>query len=490
MPYPNLYSQSLALLTDQYQLTQGFGFWKKKIHQKKAVYHLFYRKKPFGGGYAIAAGLEGVVHYLKQFKFDNSDLGFLETLKDPSDKTLFPAEFLDYLSTLKFTCSIDAVPEGTCVFPYQPLLRIEGPILECQLLETPLLNLINFPSIIATKASRIRLAAGDDEVIEFGLRRAQGIDGALTASRSAFIGGCSSTSNVLAGKFFGIPVRGTHSHAWVMIFDTELDAFEAWAEVLPTNALFLVDTYNSIIGVKNAIRIGLELKKRGHPLLGIRLDSGDLAYLSIEARRLLDEAGFHDAKIVASNELDEVLIADLKRQGAKIAVWGVGTNLVTAKDQPALDGVYKISAIEGKDGVYKYKLKLSEQLSKISNPGILQTRRYFQNGLNVADVIYDVEKDMSKGCLVVDPFDPTRQKTLSASLESRDLLVPIFRQGELVYKLPSLVEIQKNTKRELASFHPAIQRFFNPHMYPSGMESSLYQLKNQLIAKVRHEELE
>ena len=488
MAYPNIYNQSLALLTDQYQVTMAYGYWKQGLADREAVFHLFFRKKPFGGGFAIASGLEGMVAYLEKFRFDPTDLAYLETITDIEDKRMFPAPFLDYLEAMRFSCTIDAVPEGTAVFPYEPLVRVRGPILQCQLLETPLLNLINFPTIIATKAARISVAAGDDEVIEFGLRRAQGIDGALTAARAAFVGGCTSTSNVLAGKLFGIPIRGTHSHSWVMIFDTELESFQAYAEALPNNCVFLVDTYNTICGVKNAIKAGLSLRERGYPMLGIRLDSGDLAYLSIEARRLLDEAGFHETKIVASNELDEVLIADLKRQGSTITVWGVGTNLVTAKGQPALDGVYKISAIRDEHGKWKYKLKLSEQLSKVSNPGILQARRYSRNGESIGDVIYDIRADLSGGCTMVDPFDPTKIKAFSKDVQWRDLLVSVFEEGKLVYKLPSLVAIQANTKKELSSFHSGIKRFFNPHIYPVGMENSLFALKTELIKKVRVEE--
>ena len=484
----SIYNTSLALLTDQYQITMSYGYWKTGLASKEAVFHLFFRKKPFKSGYAIAAGLENVIAYLENFHFDDSDLQYLATLKDVEDNPLFEEGFFDYLSKLKFSCDIDAVPEGTVVFPYQPLMRVQGPLILCQILETPLLNLTNFPSLIATKAARICLAAKGDPVIEFGLRRAQGIDGALTASRAAFIGGCTSTSSVLAGKLFDIPVKGTHSHSWVMIFDTELESFQTYAKALPTNCIFLVDTYDTLDGVRRAIEVGKWLKKHGHHMLGIRLDSGDLAYLSIQSRKLLDEAGFQDAKIVASNELDEFLIHDLKQQGAKIAIWGVGTNLVTGKDQSALDGVYKISAVRDPGQPWKYKLKLSEQLSKVSNPGILQVRRYFDGKENVADAIYDIKTgDLSQGCTIVDPFDATRQKVLSKDLLSRDLLVPIFRDGKKVYDLPSLRDIQKKAKEELSRFHSGIKRFYNPHQYPVGMEKSLYDIKVELIKKIRSE---
>jgi len=480
-----LYDQSLALLTDLYQMTMSYGYWKKGLDRKESVFHLFFRKRPFNGGFTVAAGLEYVIDYLENFRFDASDLAYLATLKDTENHPLFEPAFLDYLQKLKFSCDVDAVPEGSVVFPYEPLLRIQGPLIQCQLLESPLLNLINFPSLIATKAARICIAAKDDEIIEFGLRRAQGINGALTASRAAYIGGCHATSNVLAGKIFGIPVKGTHSHSWVMVFDDELESFQTFAECLPTSCVFLVDTYDTIEGVKKAIKVGQWLRERGKKMVGIRLDSGDLAYLSIKSRQLLDEAGFTDAEIVASNELDETLISELKRQGAQITVWGVGTNLVTAKDQPALDGIYKLSAIRDPGGAWKYKLKLSEQMVKVSNPGILQVRRFFSNTENVADVIYDIHSDISKGRQIVDPLDPTRQKTLKLGLESRDLLMPIFRGGKRVYSLPSLAEIQQNTKKELNGFQVGIKRFLNPHQYVVGMEKSLYDLKVELIHNIR-----
>lgn len=483
---PHLYNQSLALLTDLYQLTMSYGYWKNGMQNKEAVFHLFFRKRPFGGGFTIAAGLENVINYLERFRFDDSDLNYLATLRGADNEPLFTDEFFKYLSDLRFTCNVDAVPEGTTVFPYEPLLRVQGPIIQAQLLETPLLNLINFPSLIATKAARVCIAAQGDPVLEFGLRRAQGIDGALTAGRAAYIGGCESTSNVMAGKLFGIPVRGTHSHSWVMIFDEEIDSFKAFAQALPANCIFLVDTYNSIEGVKKAIEVGKWLEKQGKKMLGIRLDSGDLAYLSKVSRQLLDEAGFPDAKIVASNELDEIIISDLKRQGAKINIWGVGTNLITAKDQPALDGVYKLSAIKDPGEPWKYRLKLSEQMTKISNPGILQIRRYNDAKENIADAVYDINTDLSNGCSIIDPLDPTRQKKLGPELGYRDLLIPIYREGKLVYDLPSIETIRDNTQKELSRFHDGIKRFINPHQYVVGMEHNLYNIKLDLIKKVRH----
>ncbi|MBI3901125.1 MAG: nicotinate phosphoribosyltransferase, partial [Chlamydiia bacterium] len=380
------------------------------------------------------------------------------------------------------------VQEGEVIFPYEPLIRVEGPLIQAQLLETPLLTLTNFATLIATKAARVSLAAKGDPVFEFGLRRAQGIDGGMTATRSSYIGGCSATSNTLAGKLLNIPVGGTHAHSWVMSFDSELDSFKAYARALPNNCVFLVDTYDSLAGVKNAIEAARILKREGKKFLGIRLDSGDLNYLSNESRRLLDEAGFSEAKIYASNALNETLIADLKQQGAKIAVWGVGTHLVTGYDQPALDGVYKLSAFRRKKGeAWKYKLKLSERLSKISDPGILQVRRYTQAPFGyVADAIFDIQME-AQGPIgrIVDPFDPTRMRTIGASMEGRDLLVPIFREGTSVYHKPSLQEIQRYCQQELLCFDQGIKRVYNPHLYPVGMEERLYTLKLRLIEQIR-----
>lgn len=471
-------SISLALLTDLYELTMAYGYWKKKMHEEEAVFHLFFRRAPFKGGYTVAAGLESVVAFLSNLKFTTDDLEYLASLQ------LFEKGFLDYLKDFQFKCDVDAVREGEIIFPFEPLMRVQGPLLQAQILESALLNLTNFATLIATKAARVCSAASGDHVIEFGLRRAQGIDGALTATRSAYIGGCASTSNVLAGKLFGIPVKGTHAHSWIMAFDTELDSFRAFAESLPDHCIFLVDTYDTLQGVKNAIIAGKWLKERGKKMLGIRLDSGDLAYLSVEARKLLDQAGFSDALILASNELDELLIADLKNQGAQIGMWGVGTHLVTGHSQGALDGVYKLSAIQ-KKGTWQNKIKLSESMTKISHPGILQVRRYFNDNGYVADAIHDTRTDMKSGCLIVDPFDPTKKRKCSSQLQYRDLLEPIFRKGCCVYKTPSLKTIREYAKLELTKFDKSIKRFFNPHIYPVGMERSLYEEKIRLVEKIR-----
>jgi len=476
---------SLALLTDFYQLSMAYAYWKAGIDQRRAVFHLFFRRPPFKGGFTIACGLESVIHFINNFAYSAADLDYLAALKNPLGAPRFDSSFLEMLGTLKLQVSIDAVSEGRVVFPYEPLLRVEGPLLQCQLLESPLLNLINFPTLIATKAARVCLAAQGDRVMEYGLRRAQGVDGALTASRAAFIGGCDLTSNVLAGKEFGLPVQGTQAHSWIMAFDDEEEAFKAYAKIYPDTSLFLVDTYDTIEGVKKACLVGQMLQKRGHRMVGIRLDSGDLAQLSIESRKLLDEAGLEEAEIMASNELDEIVISELKRQGAKISLWGVGTNLVTGKDQPALDGVYKLSAIQDHKGRWKYTLKLSEQLAKVSNPGRLQVKRFSYKGHYVGDLIYDLEIGLPDPKNNVDPFDPTLQCVIEDKYSSEDLLFPIFTEGKCVYTSPTLKEIQKKTKEELACLPVGVKRFLNPHTYPVGMEKGLYDLKVRLIKKIR-----
>lgn len=474
-----------ALLTDLYQLTMAYGYWKSGRAEREAVFHLFFRKAPFQSGYTIAAGLATAADFLVNFRFAQDDLDYLASLRGNDDQPLFESGFLDYLRQLRFTCDVDAIPEGTVVFPHEPLLRIRGPILQCQLLETVLLNMINFQSLIATKAARICLAAEGEPVVEFGLRRAQGVDGALAASRAAYIGGCAGTSNVLAGKMFGIPVKGTHAHSWVMSFDNELEAFERYAEAMPNNCVFLVDTYDTLEGVLHAVQIGQCLRERGHELVGIRLDSGDLAWLSIEARRILDEGGFPKAVIVASNDLDESIIASLKQQGARINVWGVGTKLVTAYDQPALGGVYKLGAIRDERGKWCYKVKLSEQSAKVSNPGIQQVRRFRSETEFIGDAIYNMEGAITDGFMIVDPFDPTRRKHLPAGTPYEDLLVPVFRQGQLVGSQPTMDDIRNHVKTQLIMFHPGVKRLLNPHTYPVGLEQCLHELKTKLVTDAR-----
>jgi nicotinate phosphoribosyltransferase len=398
---------------------------------------------------------------------------------------VFESGFLDYLKEMKFSCDIDAVEEGTVVFPNAPLIRVKGPLIQCQLLETPLLNIINFQTLIATKAARINLAAQGAPVLEFGLRRAQGIDGALAASRASFIGGCTSTSNVMAGKLFGIPVSGTHAHSWIMSFETEIEAFEAYAEAFPDQCVFLVDTYDTLHGVKNAIKVGEILRSKGKEMIGIRIDSGDLAYYSVQARQLLDEAGFPNAKIVASNDLDEHIISSLKTQDAAIDVWGVGTKLVTAFDQPALGAVYKLSSVKNTNGTWEPKVKVSQQSMKINIPGIHNVRRYFSNGKAVADMIYlEGHAIDPKGVVIIDPNDATRRKRLMpAFYNEEDLLKPIFKNGELVYELPTLSAIRDRATQQLETFDKTHKRLINPHTYPVGLEENLHHLRMELVLK-------
>jgi nicotinate phosphoribosyltransferase len=484
---PQKHTGAKAILTDLYQLTMAYGYWRSGVADQEAVFHLLFREQPFRGGFTVCCGLADVIDYLRGFRFDTSDLEYLRGVKGNDGKRIFDPAFLKHLGKLRLRVDVDAISEGTVVFPQEPLVRVRGPILHAQLVETALLNLVNFQSLIATKAARICLAAQGDPVIDFGLRRAQGIDGALTASRSAYIGGCAGTSNVLAGKIFGTPIGGTHAHSWVMSFENELNAFNAYADALPNNCILLVDTYNSLKGVRNAIEVGKRLRKAGHKLVGIRLDSGDLAYLSIKARKMLDEAGFKDAAIVASNDLNEHLITSLKQQRAAINVWGVGTMLVTAYDQPALGGVYKLSAVRRPDGTWEPKMKLSEQAAKVTNPGVPQVRRFRKGNQFIGDAIYDEARPMPQRITIVDPADPTRRKHFAAGTKYEDLLVPVLRGGKVVYDSPPLKKIRERVRDQLAMLHPGIKRFENPHQYPAGLELTLHELKTKLILRAKNE---
>lgn len=475
-----------ALLTDLYQLTMAYGYWQTGTHEREAVFHLYFRKAPFQSGYTIAAGLADAIAWLSQLRFTDTDLTYLASLRGNDGKALFAPAFLDYLRTLAFTCDIDALPEGTLAFPNEPLLRVTGPILQGQLIETALLNFINFQTLVATKAARICQSAGGEPVLEFGLRRAQGVDGGLAASRAAYLGGCAATSNVLAGQLFGIPVRGTHAHSWVMSFDDEPAAFRAYAEAMPNNSVFLVDTYDTLDGVRHAIEAGRWLRTQGHEMAGIRLDSGDLAYLSIEARRLLDDAGFPKAVIVASNDLDEHIIASLKQQGARIGLWGVGTKLVTAFDQPALGGVYKLSAVRAADGSWSPRIKLSEQVIKINIPGRLQVRRFSSGGQFVGDMIFDeAQPPAIANRALMDPAHTVRHKTVPPGATGADLLVPIFRAGRLVYAEPTLVNIRDRVRDQLSQLYAGTKRLLNPHEYPVGLERGLHDRRSRLIEAAR-----
>ncbi|QDT13175.1 nicotinate phosphoribosyltransferase [Planctomycetes bacterium K23_9] len=484
------YGTSLSLLTDLYQLTMGYGYWQNGMHNRRSVFHLFFRQCPFGGQYAIAAGLQTAVEWLRSFEVSQDDVEYLATLQGNDGQSLFSSEFLATLQGLRLSVDIDAVPEGTVVFAHQPLIRVTGPLWQCQWIETALLNIVNFQTLIATKAARVCDAARGDSVLEFGLRRAQGIDGALSASRAAYIGGCVATSNVLAGKIFGIPVKGTHAHSWVMSFDGEIEAFDAYADAMPNNCVFLVDTYDTIEGVKSAIEIGKRLRNTGHEMVGVRLDSGDLAQLSIAARKLLDEAGFPDASIVASNDLDEYAIFKLKTNGAKIAVWGVGTNLVTARDQPALGGVYKLAAIADDEGNWQPKVKLSEQVIKTSTPGIQQVRRYYardavtENEM-MGDTIYCELIGAPKTPCSESLALPDRFVELLGVTHSRDLLVEVLRGGDQVAELPKLSQIRDYAKQQRGELPADVRSITNNAVYPTGLEIRLAKQKRAMIKAAR-----
>jgi len=481
----DIYRPSLALLTDLYELTMAYGYWKLQRLDEEAVFHLSFRECPFGSGYAVAAGLEFAVDYLTSLHFDADDLAYLATLNGADDTPLFEPAFLDYLHGLTITLDVDAIPEGTVVFAHQPLIQVKGPLLQCQIVETALLNIINFQTLIATKAARVCQAARGQPVLEFGLRRAQGIDGALAAGRAAYIGGCAATSNLLAGRLFGIPVKGTHAHSWIMSFPDERNAFDAYAKVMPHNCVFLVDTYDTLQGVRHAVEAARLLRAHGRRMLGIRLDSGDLTYLSTEARKLLDEAGFPDALILGTNDLDEHIIASLKDQGAAITVWGVGTRLVTADGCSALGGVYKLAAIRRPGEPWQYKVKLSEQTSKINIPGLLQVRRFTDAGRFVADMTWDLLSPMPAQPWIIDPTDPTHRKHIDTPNQHEDLLIPVFESGKRVYTSPPLADIRNRTAAQLDRLHPGIRRFLNPHRYPAGLEQGLFDLRQRLILEAR-----
>ncbi len=476
-----------GMLTDLYQLTMAFAYWRAEVTGTEACFHLYFRENPFGGAYAVACGLAQAIEYLEGLAFTEEDTAYLGTLTGRGGTPLFTDEFLAWLREFRFTGDVHAVPEGTVVFPNEPLLRVTGPIAECQIAETALLNVVNFQTLVATKAARVCHAAQGDPVIEFGLRRAQGPDGALSASRASYIGGCLATSNVLAGQRYGIPIGGTHAHSFVMLFDSELEAFMAYAEAMPNNAVLLVDTYDTIEGVRNAIRAGVRLRELGSDLVGIRIDSGDLAYFSKHARALLDAAGFTEAKVYASNELDEHTIASLKVQGAAIDVWGVGTRLVTAHGQPALGGVYKLAAVREPGESWQPRLKVSEQTSKATTPGLLAVRRYRDaaSGRLVGDMIYDELEPPGDRCAVADLHDATRRESYCGMEGAEELLVPVFERGRPVYDVPPIAASRERTLAQIASLDPRHLRFLNPQTYDVGMEIGLHQRKMALIAAAR-----
>jgi len=458
------------------------GYFKADVSDHEAVFHVTFRENPFGGQFTVACGLATAIDFLRAFHFTGTEVDYLGSQRGNDGKPLFDSRFLDYLRGLQLTCDIDAIPEGTLVFANEPLIRVVGPIIQCQLLETALLNILNFQSLIATKAARVCGAAKNDPVIEFGLRRAQGVDGGLTAARAAYVGGCAGTSNLQAGQQFGIPVSGTQAHSWIMFFENELEAFKKYAQAMPNNCIFLVDTYNSIDGIRHAIEIGSELRRQGHEMIGVRLDSGDGVALSVEARRMLDKAGFANARIVGSGDLDEYMVADMKQRGAKIDIWGVGTKLSTGQPDAALGVIYKLGAIRRPDGEWQYRIKLSEESAKTSVPGSLQVRRFYQpDGRFMADAIYETDHGVSEPCEIVGVETEDKTK-IPRNTGHTDLLVPIFRAGQLVYEGPGIEKSREHLREQLSCAPPEILRLNDAVPYKIGFEQSLYDLRSKLIA--------
>lgn len=474
--------RNLTLLTDLYELTMMQGYYEKGQNEN-VIFDVFFRQNPCNNGYSVCAGLDQVIDYIKNLHFTYDDVDYLRGLG------IFKEDFLHYLSGFHFSGDIYAIPEGTVVFPKEPLLKVVAPIMEAQLVETAILNIINHQSLIATKTSRIVFAANGDGIMEFGLRRAQGPDAGLYGARAAMIGGCVGTSNVLAGQMFDVPVMGTHAHSWIMSFPDEYTAFKTYAEMYPDNCTLLVDTYDTLkSGVPNAIRVFQEFKDAGKPLIkyGIRLDSGDLAYLSKEARKMLDEAGFPEATICASNDLDEFLLHDLKMQGAAIDSWGVGTNLITSKDCPSFGGVYKLAAIQNEEGEFVPKIKISENTEKITNPGNKTIYRIYEKAsgkikadfICFADEVIDPKQDL----LLFDPMDTWKKTKLAGGTYNvREILLPIFKNGECLYKSPTLKEIAAYCREEKDTLWDETKRLFYPHRVYVDLSQKLYAVKQSLL---------
>ncbi len=484
-------ADNLTLLTDFYELTMMQGYFKNPTDQT-VIFDVFYRDNPCGGGYAIAAGLEQVIEYINNLRFTDEDIAYLRSLHT------FDEDFLEYLRKFRFSGDIYAIPEGTVIFPREPLLKVIAPIMEAQLVETAILNIINHQSLIATKASRVVYAAGGDGVMEFGLRRAQGPDAGIFGARAAIIGGCIGTSNVLTGQMFDVPVLGTHAHSWIMSFPDEYTAFKTYAHLYPNACILLVDTYDTLkSGVPNAIRVFEEMREEGIPLTryGIRMDSGDLAYLSKEAYKMLAAAGFDDAVISASSDLDEYLIDSLKTQHAKINSWGVGTNLITSKDNPAFGGVYKLAAIKDpKTGEFTPKIKLSENSEKITNPGNKTVFRIYNKNtgkiradlIALADEVFDENETM----IIFDPIDTWKKtRILGGTYVIKELLIPVFLNGECVYTSPSVMELQAFCREQLDTLWDESKRLVNPHQVYVDLSQKLYDLKSRILEETGSQSL-
>ena len=482
-----MYSQqSFSLFTDLYQLTMAQGYWEAGKKNQQAVFHLSFRKNPFKGGYIIFCGLKPALEAIEKFFFSADDLKYLASLKSTNKQPVFSKKFLNFLKDFKINCTIKSLPEGTVIFAGEPVLQVAGTLLECQLLESLLLNIINFQSLIATKSARIFSLAQNKSILEFGLRRAQGIDGAISASRAAYIGGSFATSNLLAAKIYNIPVIGTHSHSWVLSFASEKLAFEQFIRSFPKKFSLLIDTYSALSGIKNAIEV---VKKHSSPnsFFAVRIDSGDLAYLSKKIRHFLDQAGFTKTKIIASGDLDEYIIASLKEQQAAIDIWAVGTKLITATDEPALNGVYKLSAIYEEKN-WRFCTKISDDLNKSNDPGILQIMRFFSpDGLALGDAIYNQLEPIKKNtsCTIINPNNNLQQKVFSSSTLRRNILQIVMKNGKISYTFPTIEKVRKNTINQLSKFDDSIKRLVNPHLYPVGLEKKLFNLKKQLISQYK-----
>ena len=476
--------QNLTLMTDLYELTMMQGYFRNKDRNETVIFDAFYRNNPMDSGYSICAGLEQVIDYINNLHFEDDDIAYLRSLG------IFGEDFLEYLRNFHFSGDIYAIPEGSIMFPREPMIKVIAPIMEAQLVETAILNIINHQSLIATKTSRIVFAARGDGIMEFGLRRAQGADAGTYGARAAMIAGCIGTSNVLAGKLFDVPVKGTHAHSWIMSFPDELTAFRAYAKLYPSACILLADTYDTLgSGVPNAIRVFQEMRDAGIPLTfyGIRLDSGDLAYISKKARKMLDDAGFPDAVISASNDLDEYLIDSLKIQGAAITSWGVGTNLITSKDCPSFGGVYKLAAIMDRHtGKFIPKIKLSENTEKVTNPGNKTIQRIYdkETGKIIADLIclVDEEFDEKNSLLLFDPIETWKKTHLApGTYTMRELLVPIFKNGECVYESPKVMDIREYCKKEQETLWDESRRLVNPHEIHVDLSNELWHMKAQLL---------
>jgi len=471
---------NMTMLCDFYELTMGHGYFEKGYRERIVYFDLFFRRCPDGGGFAIAAGLEQVIDYIQNLHFSEEDIAYLRGRK------IFSEEFLEYLANFRFTGDIWAIPEGTPVFPKEPIITVRAPAIEAQLIETFLLLCVNHQSLIATKANRVVRAAQGRTVLEFGSRRAQGADAAILGARAAYIGGCHGTACTISDQLYGVRAGGTMAHAWVQIFDTEYEAFKAYCEMYPENPTLLVDTYNTLkSGIPNAIRAFNEvLKPKGITKCGIRLDSGDMAYLTRKARQMLDDAGWTECKISVSNSLDEYIIQDLLRQGAQIDMFGVGERLITARSEPVFGGVYKLVGVEQADGTVMPKIKISENVGKITNPHFKKLYRFFGNdtGKAIADYlcVYDETVDDSQDMEIFDPDATWKRKTVY-NFTAKELQVPIFQNGKLVYQCPSLEEVPSYCLDQVDKLWDEVKRFDNPHTYYVDLSQKLYDIKIQLL---------